>query len=69
MLSYNCFNPLQNDEILDWSKLKALADNSLNVIPMMINVPICVESILGNGENAVHQHFLLFPECFQEHSC
>ena len=26
-----------------------------------------VESILGKGENAGYQHFLLFPKCFQKH--
>ena len=25
-----------------------------------------VENILGQGENAGHQHFLLFPECFKK---
>ena len=24
-----------------------------------------LENILGKGENAVYQHFLLFPKCFQ----
>ena len=24
-----------------------------------------VENILGKGENADHQHFLHFPQCFQ----
>ena len=24
----------------------------------------CVENIVGNGENAGNQHFLLFPQCF-----
>ena len=28
-----------------------------------------VENILGKGENAGYQHFLLFPQCFQEVSC
>ena len=23
------------------------------------------ENIMGKGENAGHQHFLLFPQCFQ----
>ena len=27
-----------------------------------------VENILGNGENAGNQHFLLFPQCFQKAS-
>ena len=25
-----------------------------------------VENILGKGENAGYQHFLLFPECFKK---
>ena len=25
-----------------------------------------VENIVGNGENAGYQHFLLFPQCFQK---
>ena len=25
-----------------------------------------VDDIVGKGENAVHQHFLLFPQCFQK---
>ena len=24
-----------------------------------------VENVVGKGENAGHQHFLLFPQCFQ----
>ena len=27
-----------------------------------------VENIVGKGENASYQHFLLFPQCFQEAS-
>ena len=27
-----------------------------------------VENIVGKGENAVCQHFLLFPQCFQKAS-
>ena len=25
-----------------------------------------IENIVGKGENADHQHFLLFPQCFQQ---
>ena len=28
-----------------------------------------VENIVGKGENAGYQHFLLFPQCFQKASC
>ena len=27
-----------------------------------------IESIVGKGENAGYQHFLLFPQCFQKPS-
>ena len=45
-------NPLQNDKILDWSKLKAFADDKINVAEMMISVSDSVENIVGKGENA-----------------
>ena len=28
-----------------------------------------VENIVGKGENAAYQHFLLFSQCFQKTSC
>ena len=27
-----------------------------------------VENIVGKGENAAYQHYLLFPQCFQKAS-
>ena len=32
----------------------------------MISVFDKVENILRKGENAGHQHYLLFPQCFQK---
>ena len=61
-----CFNPSPNDNILDWSKLKALADDKLNVTHKLKFVSERIENILGKGENAGYQHFLLFPKCFQK---
>ena len=61
-----CFNRLPNDKILALSKLKALADDKLNVAKIMISVSYWVENIVGKGENAGYQHFLLFPQCFQK---
>ena len=52
-------------QILDWSKLKAFTDDSLYVAQMMIYFFDRVEKIVGKGENAGYQHFLLFPQCFQ----
>ena len=34
----------------------------------MISVFDSVENIVGIGENAGYQHFLLFPQCFQKAS-
>ena len=59
-------NSLPNNKILDWSKLKAFADNKIKVAKMMISVFNRVENIVGKGENAGYQHFLLFPQCFQK---
>ena len=62
------FNPLQNDKFLNWSKLKALADNKINVTEKFEFVLGRVENIVGKGENAGNQHFLLFPQCVQKAS-
>ena len=55
---------LPNDKILDWAKLKALADDTIKLAKMMIFVFDRVENIVEKGENAGNQHFLLFPHCF-----
>ena len=59
------FNSLPNDIILDWSKLKAFANDKIKIAEMMISLSDRVENIVGKGENAGYQHFLLFPQCFQ----
>ena len=63
LLYIRIFNTLQNNKILDWSKLKAFANNNLDVSKKMISVYDRVESIVGKRENAGNQHFLLFPQC------
>ena len=57
-------NSLPNDEILDWSEFKALADDKINVNKKLKFGLGRVENIVGKGENAGNQHFLLFPQCF-----
>ena len=59
-------NSLPNDKILDMTKLKAFADHRINVAQMIISSFDRVENIVGKGENAGYQHFLLFPQCFQK---
>ena len=60
------FNSLPNDTFLDWSKLKAFADDKINVTQNLKFVLEREENIVGKGENAGYQHFLLFPQCFQK---
>ena len=62
----NVFNSLPNDKILARSKLKAFADDKTEFSKIMNFVFDRVENIVGKGENAGNQHFLLFPQCFQK---
>ena len=59
------FNFLLNDEILDWSKLKVFAEDKININEKLKFCSGRVENIVGKGENAGYQHFLLFPQCFR----
>ena len=61
-------NSLSNNKLLDWSKLKAFTDNKINVTKELKFVSGRVETLVGKGKNAGHQHFFLFPQCFQEDS-
>ena len=61
-------NPLPNDKILDETKLKAFADDKLNIVKMMNSLYNRVENTVGKGENAGYQHLLLFPQCFPKPS-
>ena len=56
---------LPNDKMLDWSILKAFAEDKLNVTKELTFVLEKEENIVGKGENAGNQHFLLFLQCFQ----
>ena len=55
------FNSLPNGKILEWSKLKAFADDKINVAEMIFSLSDREENIVGKGENAGYQQFLLFP--------
>ena len=46
------FNSLQNNKALDWSELKAFADEKLNVAENLKFILWMVENIVGKGENA-----------------
>ena len=50
----------QQKMLLDWSKLKAFADDKIKALKLMIFVFDRTENIVGKEENAGYQHFLLF---------
>ena len=58
------FNPLPDDKILDWSKLKQIADDILKCILNGKQVPYRVENILRKWEIACIKQFVLFSQCF-----
>ena len=45
-------NPLPNDKMLDWLKLKAFADGKINVTEKLKFVLVRVQNIVEKGENA-----------------
>ena len=61
------FNSLPKGKILNWFKFKAFAENKMN-LNEKLNFDFRKENIVGKGENAGYQHFLLFPQCFQKPS-
>ena len=52
--------------MLHWTKLKAFADNKRNVTEKWKYFPDWVENMVGKGENAGYQDFLLFTLYFQK---
>ena len=61
-------NSLPNDKILDLCKFEAFADDKLKVARITKLLLGRIENIVGKGENAGYQHFLLFPQCFPKPS-
>ena len=59
-------NLLTNSIILGFSKFKTLADDKIIVIQKLKFGLERIENIVGKGENAGYQHFLLFQQCFQK---
>ena len=57
-------NSLSSDKYLNLSKLKAFGDDKVNVTEKLKFVFARVKNIVGKGENAGNQHFLVLPLCF-----
>ena len=51
-------NPWPDDKILDWSKLKQIADGKSNVTKRMISLSDRAENTVGKKENAVYRSVL-----------
>ena len=60
------FNPFPNDKILDKSKSKAFTDDNFLFDENGRKFSKQVENIVGKGEIARYEQFLLFPQCFQK---
>ena len=58
--------PFQKDKVKSLVNLEAFADGNYNVAQIQIFVFDRRENIVGKGENADYQHFLLFPQFFQK---
>ena len=54
-------NSFPHNEILDWSKFKAFADDKTILAQKLKSMLERVENIVGKVENAGYQHFLHFP--------
>ena len=61
-------NSLPNNKGLDWSRIKDITDDKINVTQILKFVSSMGENIVGKGENTGYQHFLLFPQYFQKAS-
>ena len=63
---YLYINPLPDDKILDWSKLKQFADDNFKFDENSRKFFKQVQNTVGKGEIARYEQFLLFPLCFQK---
>ena len=61
-----CHLPFPKQRILDSSKLKEFADDNFHFDEHGRKFSKQVENIVGKGEIAHFEQFLLFPQCFQK---
>ena len=65
-LVFFSFNPLPDDKILDFSKVKDFADDNFKLDENGRKLSKWVENTVGKGEIACYKQFLFFPQCFQK---
>ena len=63
---YGYVKPFPKRQILDLSKLKAIADDNFKFDENGRKFFRRVENTVGKGEIARYEQFLLFPQCFQK---
>ena len=68
LLTHELFTtwPITRRQILDSSKLKEFADDNFKFDENGRKLTKQVENIVGKGEIARYEQFLLFPQCFQK---
>ena len=59
-------NSLPSDKVLNWSKLKALADDKINLTEKLKFGLGRVQKIVGKEENAGYKHSLISPTMFSK---
>ena len=57
--------PITRQQLLDYSKLKEFADDNFKFDENGRKLSKWVENIVGKGEIARYEQFLLFSQCFQ----
>ena len=65
-INLSLINPLPDNKILDWSKLKQCADHNFEFDLNSRKFSKLVENTVGKGEIARYEQILLFPQCFQK---
>ena len=67
-LSGEAWREHNNQLFTKWRIFRLLQTESKNVTYKQKFFLGLVENIVGKGENAGYQHFLIFPQCFQKFS-
>ena len=57
---------LQDNKILDWSKLKEFAEDNFKFDENGRKLSKLLENTVRKGEVACYEQFLFFPQCFQK---
>ena len=68
-LEFCCLVNSTKQQNLRLVQIQSICRRKIQHAKIMIAVCDRIEKIVGKGENAGYQHFLLFPQCFQKLSC